>query len=100
MVLAASDGRIGNMGFVHACPLQLLRFDNSVSVVQEGDYWLALFYQLGHHLMQIVEFRSGSTLLWSTTWSVNIINTTEVVRYIVKHQIHQCDRDKYVFTLF
>jgi hypothetical protein len=25
MVLAASDGRIGNVGFFHACPLHLLR---------------------------------------------------------------------------
>jgi hypothetical protein len=24
MVLAASDGKIGHVGFVHACPLQLL----------------------------------------------------------------------------
>jgi hypothetical protein len=55
--------------------------DNSVLVVQDGDYWLALFYHLGHHSMKNSEFRSGSTLLWSTTWSVNIINTTEVARH-------------------
>jgi hypothetical protein len=51
LVLAASDGRIRNVGFVHAFPLQLLNFDNSVLVVQQGDYWLAPFQQLGHHLM-------------------------------------------------
>jgi hypothetical protein len=51
MALAASDGKIGHVGFVYPCPLQLLSSDNSVSVVQEGDYWLTLFYQLGHHLL-------------------------------------------------
>jgi hypothetical protein len=51
-----------------ATELQTTQFQLS----KEGDYWLALFYLLGHHLLYFAEIRSGSTLLWPTTWVVSL----------------------------
>jgi hypothetical protein len=54
--------------------------DNSIWVVMLHDYWLASFQQLGHLKCNLLFFRRGSTLQWSTSQLVKLINTTSVVR--------------------
>ena len=44
-------GKLGTWVLFMLSPSSYWAPNNSVSVAQEGDYWLALFYQLGHHLL-------------------------------------------------
>jgi hypothetical protein len=85
MALVASDGKIGHMGFLHDLPLNLLSSRQlDFSCPKKAIIGFLYFFSYGIIYcilpkLEVVRPSCGRQE-GRTTWFVNVINTTEVVK--------------------